>query len=387
MPRRIGTTQTPRWATLGRLLLGLALLLVVGFNYAIVDSNPFRNQSESTCRHSPPTIACIVPIFPSSTTTTMLPERLNAIVDTWGKHCSSMRFFIVPAQFDPTASDKTWKLPDDKLHRHAGFAVPITVLSDVTRKSTNNKKPCLRTVEGVPTPCVHTWEYTWRMWLFVAQHMLDQADFFVKVDPDAIIFPNNIKKFIRSNAWSRGDAHYFGHELFQKEGEQKSNFAANAMYGLSHRALKIFGEILQGNQHFSEELHLEQLQDYTVFACYDRPGGGEDVMVARCLRSVGISVEDTRDANDRTSTVILDGNEWSAFPEWYTRGKSLLRSQREWEKHFSAYPLALYSARLENVNVRIDLFRYLTRTKDSLRESVFTVEYLDAVKTNVKFCI
>ena len=42
----------------------------------------------------------------------------------------------------------------------------------------------------------HIWELVWRSWLYVYQHDLATADFFVKIDDDSLVFVDNLRRFL-----------------------------------------------------------------------------------------------------------------------------------------------------------------------------------------------
>jgi len=309
---------------------------------------PFASKAD--CRKATPRLHCMVPTLYNKEDM----ESLDSILVTWGQFCNSIAFYTEPGGSEP--------LPTDLLHRHGGLAAPIVLLRDLVRNG--HEKQCVEDAL-IPSPCMHTWEKTWRMLLFASKTAVDTADYFLKVDDDTLVFPAQVRAFITERGWQRADdAHYFGHELFQEQGEPRSSYAAGAFYGLSRGALKIMGEVLEGMQHYSAELHESQARDWTVFTCYDRPGGADDVMVGRCLHSVGLAVEDVSDAQGASRVALLEGGEWADLPPWYRRGKSLLRL-KPGMKQASDAPVAVHAATLaHHVKVRRMVWESLTGPED-----------------------
>ena len=43
-------------------------------------------------------------------------------------------------------------------------------------------------------PCKHIWEKVWRSWIWVNEHEINSADFFLKVDSDTFLFPGAREK-------------------------------------------------------------------------------------------------------------------------------------------------------------------------------------------------
>ena len=94
-------------------------------------------------------------------------------------------------------------------------------------------------------PCKHIWEKVWRAWVWVADHEAHLGDWFVKLDDDSFIFPENLQRFVRLKGWKPTQSLYFG------------NMA-------SHRQLPI---VLGAGVVFSKQLLLDSRRVWTSMPC------------------------------------------------------------------------------------------------------------------------
>merc|ERR1719491_1780953 len=83
--------------------------------------------------------------------------------------------------------------------------------------------------------CRNIFEKIWRAWVYVVQgtggsHVggsdndgardADKAEWFVKVDSDTFLFPENVGQYVTSRNWKHDEQHYFGHVLNHRKSDR-----------------------------------------------------------------------------------------------------------------------------------------------------------------------
>eukprot|EP00794_Sanderia_malayensis_P018857 gene18857-20757_t len=116
-----------------------------------------------------------------------------------------------------------------------------------------------------------SWSKTRAAWQYVYENHLNEADWFMKADDETFVIVENLRLLL--SKYKTSDAHYFG-RWFKVEDGFNSDFAG---YVFSKQTLKEFVNVMPDHQKCS---------DISI---------GEDGNVGKCLASVGIHPEDTRD--------------------------------------------------------------------------------------------
>jgi hypothetical protein len=194
------------------------------------NSNPNKNR-----------LYCMIPFI---WTPSAFPAY-HAIRSTWGKRCHIAKFFIDPVIGDnivgfynmtdeaeaEKAIEANLTLPDDVVILH-GMKRPWH-----TCTAEDNEK------ESKPIGnCRNIWEKIWRAWVFTVygtggahfnsavqnENDVYNAEWFVKVDADTYLFPENLPRFVESKGWSHNDHHYFGHVLNHRKKDRKVSIVAGA---------------------------------------------------------------------------------------------------------------------------------------------------------------
>lgn len=102
---------------------------------------------------------------------------------------------------------------------------------------------------------------------------VDTAEWFVKIDADSYLFPDNVKHYIRTKGWSPDDHHYFGHVL-RHEQVYNNPIVAGAGVFFSRATVKSSAEIFRTFDAM-ENNHAR---------CKDEHTDREEVLTANCLK-------------------------------------------------------------------------------------------------------
>ena len=278
-------------------------------------------------------------------------ESIQQVMDSWAPDCDVVKFFTEPGGV-PFPADLQMHSTDGKTHAE------IVVLHNLTYNGHTSR--CYPSRE-VPARCKHLWEKTWRSWLWIFENAADQGDFYLKIDDDSLFLARNLRRVLAWRRWEPDEEHYFGHELFHAD-TPLSAYASGSTYGLSRGALLRLGRVLRHRLlPFSMAVLRAQKHDYESFLCMDRPGGPEDMLLARCLRGAGVAVEGLVDASG-VDLVLLFAPAIAASrasEAWFARGKT---PERAWGGgETSKHLVALHDRPLKRVRVRMDLFERIAR--------------------------
>ena len=162
------------------------------------------SKTEPTTAPQTNRLYCMVPFIWSQK---YLPSY-EVIRNTWGKRCDVLKFFI-----DPIIEEEKGNFIDLRSRNGTNFVVPEDVVVVYYMHRPWHK--CPSNEEG---DCRNIWEKIWRSWLWIDDNGdSDLASWFVKVDYDTYLFPDNVKKYVEEKHWSPDDHHYFGHKLRHTE--------------------------------------------------------------------------------------------------------------------------------------------------------------------------
>jgi len=164
------------------------------------------------------------------TQSTALHSKGNAIINTWGKRCNILIFI---------------SSTEDKEFPAVGLQAP---------EGRNN-----------------LWLKTKAAWLYIYKHYFDKAKWFLKVDDDTFVIPENIRYFL--TPFDTKENHYFGRHFKNFKGYN----SGGSGYIFSQASLQSFESIVK-----DASRHLDD-------------GIMEDVQVGKCLAELGIHPGETRD--------------------------------------------------------------------------------------------
>ena len=230
------------------------------------------------------TLYCIVPFIWS-------PQYLSsyhAIKATWGKRCDFTRFFIDPVIGDADigyynlSRDSDVRAAEEKSNANLTIPDDVIVLHDMHRP--------WHTCEG-KSNCRNIWEKVWRSILWINTHDKDSiADYYVKVDSDSYLFPENMRHYVQEKNWSSSDVHYFGHKLYHTDRPHQAPIVSGVAVFLSGEALRKLGSLFsQFKPNNTTEL---------VYGCGDAYLGGEELITAICFKyDLAVDAEHALDSN------------------------------------------------------------------------------------------
>jgi hypothetical protein len=265
----------------------------------------------------------------------------HAIHATWGKRCHILRFMIDPIIGDEEIGFFNMTEASGVLAaKEANFSLPndVVILHDMKRpwhtcraeENKKNQKP-----EG---NCRNIWEKIWRSWVYVATDVVGgrrlsgsekdksvadayKAEWFVKVDADTFLFPENLSRYVESRNWSYNDSHYFGHVLNHRRSDRGVSIVAGAAVFFSRAALLAAADAFQS-------MSMEKGNEEEDGTCRDAYTGAEEVVTAVCLKKhSNITAEPAIDPEGREHVSLGDVENtltWNRTDQgewWFWEGK------------------------------------------------------------------
>lgn len=255
---------------------------------------------------------CMVPFI----WTPKYEPSYHAIHKTWGKRCDVLKFMI-----DPIVGDKetgfldlrnngtNYKLPED-----------IIVISDMRR-------PWNACPDSEAGNCRNIWEKIWRAWVWVDSHGdSDIAEWFVKIDADSYLFPENLKRYVVDKGWSPDEHHYFGHILKHRDDDAVPMIAGAAVF-FSRATLKAAASIYRKFEYVDESKD-GGVGSWKFMKCKDAHTDQEEVITSVCLKEhLGVDADPVLDEMGQ-ELVIVGGIEdvllWNRTEQgewWYWKNK------------------------------------------------------------------
>lgn len=161
-------------------------------------------------------------------------------------------------------------------------------------------------------------------WTYVFRHHFQDADFFLKADPDTYVLVENLRQYLSHCDPSLPEV--FGHLLNYNNTD--ITYVSGAAMLLSREALRRLVAI-----------------GYVKFRHYIDGGTGEDLKNGLCLHEVGANFVDTRDAEMKQTflPLMLDHHLFPTdayIPEWYHRYRH--SEIRTGKNCCSDYPVAFH---------------------------------------------
>jgi len=251
---------------------------------------------------------CMVPFI-------LAPKSMpsyEAIRNSWGKHCDTLKFFV-----DPIVKDDEGRFID---LRRSQNGTKMTLPKDVVAVYHIHRPwhTCESKKEG---NCRNIWEKVWRSWLWIDDNgESDSSEWFVKIDADSYLFPENVKKYVVDNNMSPDDHHYFGHKLRHTEDRNLPPIVAGSAVFFSRATVKGAAAIFR-------EFKYEE-QNMSVRKCMDAHTSSEETLTALCLKQhLGIDAAHALDdLGDELIAVspIEDSLLWNRTVDgewWYWKNK------------------------------------------------------------------
>jgi len=321
----------------------------------------------------------------------------HAIRDTWGKRCHMTKFFIDPIIGDNTlgfynmtdeadakkAEEANIKLPDDVVVLHS-MKRPWHTCSDE-----ENKK------SGKPVgTCRNIWEKIWRAWVYTVygttgSHVnyeagknengktdVYNAEWFVKVDADTYLFPENLPRYIESRKWDYNDQHYFGHVLNHRKGDRGVSIVAGAAVFFSRATL------LKAAETFNS-MSLEGGDREEDGTCRDAYTGTEEVVTAVCIKDY-VTADPAIDAVGREQISlygvddILNYNRTEQGEWWFWEGKKKYPCHDNPNDCLGHLPLAFHH--LKNAQKLLDMDNEFYGVEHSKQSKSHVKEYFDKIR-------
>mmetsp|Transcript_36363 Transcript_36363/g.67548 ORF Transcript_36363/g.67548 Transcript_36363/m.67548 type:complete len:680 (+) Transcript_36363:100-2139(+) len=277
-------------------------------------------------------VYCMVPFIwtPSAL------HAYHAIQASWGKRCNILRFFIDPVIGDEeigfyNMTDAAGVIAAEK----AGLILPddVVILHDMKRpwhtcgsqENEENNKPIGN--------CRNIFEKVWRMIVHVAYGLdgsrdggehgsnASGAEWFVKVDSDTFLFPENVGRYVEARKWSYNDQHYFGHVLNHRKDDRGVSIVAGGAVFFSRATL------LAGADAF-RRMPMDKGNEEEDGTCRDAYTGTEEVVTAICLKEhSNITAEPAIDPEGREQVslyevdIMLEYNRTDQGEWWFWQDK------------------------------------------------------------------
>ena len=355
-------------------------------------------ENESTQKEN--RLYCMVPFI---WTPSAFPAY-HAIRETWGKRCHITKFFI-----DPVIGDHDvgfYNMSDEadikKAKEKANLTLPddVVVLHSMKRpwhtcSDEDNKK------SGKPIGnCRNIWEKIWRGWVYTVygttgSHANEEAgknpngktdvynaEWFVKVDADTYLFPDNLPRYVVSKGWDYNDQHYFGHVLNHRRSDRRVSIVAGAAVFFSRATLLKAAETFKTMSMARGDME----EDGT---CRDSYTGTEEVATAVCIKNF-VKAEPAVDDEGREQVslyevdLILEYNRTEQGEWWFWQGKKRVPCHDNPNDCLGRYPLAFHHLKNANDIIAMDKEFYGDDKDGRQRRKPYVNEYFDKIRTAMR---
>jgi len=255
---------------------------------------------------------CVVPFIWSSQ---YIPSY-HAIRKTWGKRCDILKFMI-----DPIIGDDETGYLDLRTQRPVHELPDDLVVIDIQRPW----NACADEPDG---NCRNIWEKIWRSWIWVDSHGdSDLAEWFVKIDADSFLFPENMKRYVVDKGWSSNEHHYFGHILMHKTDTAEPMIAGAAVF-FSRATLKAAANIFRKFENTVESYNGEIKRQSSRVKCKDTLTDQEELITSICLKQhLGVEAYPVLDETGQELVIVGEIEDvllWNRTGQgewWYWKNK------------------------------------------------------------------
>eukprot|EP00040_Diaphanoeca_grandis_P007477 m.41053 g.41053 ORF g.41053 m.41053 type:complete len:556 (-) comp18689_c0_seq1:40-1707(-) len=317
------------------------------------------NDANSLLIPEPARVYCMVPFLWNKSSVTggyvegTMRGRYNEIMRTWGYRCDTIRFFIDPLE----NTTEVALLPPNVIQLQMRRRYGLTMCGPKT-----NLKPCK-----------HIWEKVWRMWVWVAEHESHLAEWFVKLDDDSFLFPENLRRYVRLSGMSPSESHYFGNEARHRQ----VPLILGACVVFSRSLLQISAAV------WKQMPHEDSFQTDT---CADVNGMTEELTTAVCLNS---------NLKVHSQGAVWHGREMvlsfqPTYHLWQRRGTDWYWENRpattgDGPTCCSGYPIAFHNMKAtgEHDATYSSLFGFI-ENRTRVKGKAMLPEYFETVATNLE---
>lgn len=321
----------------------------------------------------------------------------HAIRDTWGKRCHMTKFFIDPIIGDDTVGfyNMTEEI-EVKKAKEANMSLPndVVILHSMKRPwHTCSDKENKKSGKPVGT-CRNIWEKIWRAWVYTVygttgSHINDEArknengktdvynaEWFVKVDADTYLFPENLPRYIESRKWNYNDQHYFGHVLNHRREDRGVSIVAGAAVFFSRATL------LKAAETFNT-MSLKGGNREEDGTCRDAYTGTEEVVTAVCIKDY-VKAEPAIDDVGREQISlygvdeILNYNRTEQGEWWFWEGKKKYPCHDNPNDCLGHLPLAFHH--LKNAKMLLDIDKQFYGVEPNKQTKSHVKKYFDKIR-------
>ena len=211
-------------------------------------------------------------------------EHIESVIETWAPLCDTLVFVVDDSSTKPPSENEN----DENDERKPPWEpAPESYLGfDFLRLS-------LDTPQSIDWRNI--WEKSWKAWLYVGTHHLNDSEWFLKIDDDTFFSPINFKGFARY--LNPNESWYIGHTLLHSWKRGNVVFNGGSCYALSRGALARLVDIFESESFLNPSTLRKREGRRCNFKCLcvPRPGAWEDVTMSVCLHSIGIDPLNTLD--------------------------------------------------------------------------------------------
>jgi glycoprotein-N-acetylgalactosamine 3-beta-galactosyltransferase len=194
-----------------------------------------------------------------------------------------------------------WLLTDPKVYNKTFFVRDTwTKQCDKVLFFSSHSDPTLPAIGlGVPPDKDHISRKAKLAWSYIYTHHFDDAEFFVKADPDTYVLVNNLRRYLSTRDSEAPE--FYGRRFFLKT--QNVTYVSGGS-----------GEVL--TRHCLRQLVTVA---FTLSPDCMPDGRGEDFKLAYCLSRVGCRPIDTRDEEGRETFMVFrpDFHFIGNYPDWF----------------------------------------------------------------------
>ena len=307
----------------------------------------------------------------------------HPVMSTWGKRCDTINFLsdaIVGGQLTGDKIDVPedgfkpyWEYPQNTFPDNVIFINMTRTWNDCPEVKDKRSGQVIKKV------CRHIWEKMWRSWVYVAEHQLEDAEWFCKVDYDTFFFPDNLKYFVRDvKNWDPiNEHHYFGHYKTHRI-PTREPMIVGAAACFSRKTLKDVAQVYKSMPMGSKNGERGK--------CEDRAEASEEVTTSLCLKQkLNIDAEPTRDDKLREYITIdkinyvLGWNRKEQGEWWFWKGKP--EGAGEEEECCAHRPIGLHKYKLPSEIQKMDLQFFGSKDGETYKKlDAKTKRYVDKVR-------
>eukprot|EP01083_Nonionella_stella_P076201 207513_1 len=208
------------------------------------------------------------------------PYVMSMIQETWGKHCDNLLFFI---------------------GEHSNEVVPSSLSPNIIKLNLSNTK--YRSKYLIKP---NVWEKTWKLQKFLYDHHLSDFDWIISADNDGWFSTHNFKWFAQyldpNLPW------YLGDTILHQWKHKNIVFNAGGVFGLSRSAIEKLGKIYSTKEFLYSNKINKDVDSLSL--CNDHPAWDDDVLLAGCLKTVGVFPVNMLDDQYKTRWSCFSHTHW-----------------------------------------------------------------------------